>query len=189
MNDSRRFGPDKQHKYTAGFEILDKFQSQWELIHKQTMSNVNKAKMALTKLNSVEQSCTKRLCAMDSFVSSYKSIYQLEEQINNISCDLEKLENYFVKIEDQLLILKARKARLDTERFIKETEKSLEIQIQKETSLSESRKDKLMAEHLARVHDLELMEQQKLEERRQILERQFEEEKKKYLESAKLDRS
>lgn len=179
MNVDWRHVPDK---FTAGFRLLDKFETQWEQIHRMSEGNAEKAKIALTKLNSIDQSCARRLDALNKFMMGCKSLANLDEQINNISCDLKKLESSFIKIEEQLLLLRVRKEQMNAERFIGDVEGNYEAQVKQCKIQAEIRKDKLMDEHLQRVQDFEREQQQQLEERRRVLEKEFEEEKNRYLE-------
>lgn len=172
-------------KYTAGFRLLNKFEAQWEQLHGTSERNANKAHIALAKLKGLNQSCSRRLDAINMFNESYKSLSMLEERINNISCDLSKLEEYIVVIEEYLITLKDIEEQNDANRFILSINGNHEAQVQQEKIQSELRKDRLMTEHLKRVQDFESNQQSLLEERRRVLERQFEEEKSRYLDKNK----
>lgn len=179
--DSRHVPRDK---FTAGFRLLDKFEKQWEYLHQRSENNAIKAKQALTKLNQIELSCTRRLDALDQFVDGYNSLSSLDERINNINCDLKSLEQCFIKIEEHLLSLKLTKEKSDADKFVRNVEGNHGAQVQRLKIEAELRKDKLMSEHLLRVQSFENAEQTKLDERRRVLEKEFEEEKSRYLDKS-----
>lgn len=179
--------PDEHvpEKFLAGRKLLDKFTGQWEQLHRASESNINKSKSAIDKLNTIDRSCMDRLNAMENFVSSYRGLSGLEQQINNISCDLNNLERSFIKIEEYLLQLAERNEMASCEKFLHEYRGNYEAQAQMAKIQSELARDRLMAEHLQRVQDFERHQQQALDERRKVLGREFEAEKLRYLEKTR----
>lgn len=128
-----------------------------------------------------------QLESLESFINGYKSLSNLEDQIGNIQGDLTKLEHSFVEIERCLFILTEEKQKRDTDKFLKMCKGNLETQIQREKVDSELRKDKLMSEHLQRVQNFESQQQNELRERRLLLEKEFQEEKNRYLQNKQLN--
>lgn len=171
-------------KFTAGRKLLDKFMAQWEQLHRANECNIHKSKLAMEKLKDIDRCCKERLSAIENFVTGYKSLAALEQQINNISCDLSNLESSFIKIEEFLTQMAERNERAECEKFIREYRGDHEAQVQMAKIQTELARDRLMAEHLQRVQDFERNQQQTLEERRKVLAEEFEAEKVKYLETA-----
>lgn len=172
------------NRFTAGFTLLDKFQDQWNQIHSITRRNVVKAKAALMRLDKIERSSTRHLDALDYFITSYKSLPKLEEQIQTIHHDLRVLETSFSHIEDLLIILKRYKEQRDAREYELDLETNYELQVIEMQNASRERRERLKQEHLGRVEAFEREQQKELEERRDILKRAFEEEKTRYLEKS-----
>lgn len=171
--------------FKAGFKLLTKFQDQWEYIHHKSETNVIKAKHATKKLNSLEESCIKRVDALNCLMTSYRSLSKLDEQIKIIDSDLRLLESTFPQIEDLLIVLKNHNENITTSQTIETMKANLETQMREEKCLSDARREKLNNEHRERVEAFEMEQQRQLDERRQILEKAFEEEKSRYLQKIK----
>lgn len=180
-------GLETANRFKAGFALLDKFQGQWEQIHSTTRKNVVKARVALTKLNQIEDRTTRHLRALDDFIESYKSLPKLEEQIQTIHNDLKTLESSFSKIEDLLIVLRKHKEMRDARQYAIDSELDYQSKVIEMQHGSRERREKLKLDHLKRVEAYEKEQQKDLEERRHILERAFEEEKTRYLEKSQLD--
>lgn len=144
-----------------------------------------KARTTLAKVDHLEMASARRLQAINDFVNCYRSLSKLDEQIDNIRNDLTSLESSFVKIEDLLIVLKNHKENVDAKQYVEDLEVQYLKKITEQQCLSDYRKSKLKIEHLQRVESLELQQRVELDERRQILEKAFEEEKSKYLELTK----
>lgn len=171
-------------KFTAGFKLLSKFSGQWEQIHRASERNISKSRLALDKINSLGRHSIERLKATEDLISSYQALSKLDEQITNISCDLNNMESSFIKIEECLSALAMRNEEINCEKFIRDYEGNYEALAQREKIRTELARDRLMGEHLQRVQQFDTMQQQSLEERRKVLEREFEAEKARYLEKA-----
>lgn len=172
------------NRFKAGFTLLDKFQCQWNQIHSTTRRNVVKAKTALMKLNLIEAGSAKHLEALECFITSYKSLPKLEEQIQTIHHDLKVLETSFSKIEDLLIVLKKHKEQRDAQQHEIDLESNYELQVIEIQNASRERRERLKQDHLKRVEAFEKEQQKELDERRDILKRAFEEEKTRYLEKS-----
>lgn len=171
----------KGNNMRASVKLFDKFQTQWQQIHSNSVNNLQKAKIVIEKLDRLEQNCSERSNALNSFIHGYKSIGELNNQIDNINCDIENLERCFTQLEDNLIILKAYKEWRASEDFINRVEAEFEAKVRDQKALSEIRKDKLMSEHLERVQAFEKDQLKVLEEKRLILEKEFQEDKNRYL--------
>lgn len=167
---------------TPGLRLLEKFQDQWVHIHAKSEENVIKANLALTKLKQIEHKSSTQLEALDALLTNYRSIPKLDEQLKNIENDLLDLHSYFVKIEDSLSALKARKERVESANQLRRLEVQCDDKIRELEQLSDSRKERLKNEHLKRVEEIEEEQERKLDERRLVLAKAFEEEKSRYLE-------
>lgn len=143
--------------YTTGLRLFDKFQNQWEQLHVRSEDVVSKAKSAVTKLAQLEQRSSRQLAAIDSISHCYKSLTKLDGQIRNIQCDLQLLEASFTKLGQSISILKQHKQREEEER---------------------RRRDNII--------EIDSDEERKLEERRQVLARAFQEDILRYLEETQL---
>lgn len=174
-------------RFKAGFALLDKFQNQWEQIHSTTITNVGKARTALTRLNFMEDWSARHLEALDRLIASYQSLPKLDEQILAINNDLETLERSFSKIEELLIVLTRYKEERDAQQHAIISEANYERQVLEMQNASRERREGLKQNHLRRVEAYEREQQKELEERRHILERAFEEEKTRYLEKAQLN--
>ena len=183
MDPDRRIGHVPE-KFRAGFKLLDKFSGQWEQIHRASERNISKSRLALDKINSLGRHSIERLKVLEDFISSYQALSKLDEQITNISCDLNNMESSFIKIEECLSALAMRNEETNCERFIRDYEGNYEALAQREKIQSELARDRLMSEHLQRVQQFESIQQQALEERRKVLAKEFEAEKARYLERA-----
>lgn len=182
-----RHVPPQPVQYAAGFRLLDKFKTQWEELHQASESNIKKTQLAIRKIHDMDKKFSIQLESLESFINGYKSLSNLEDQIGNIQGDLTKLEHSFVEIERCLFILTEEKQKRDTDKFLKMCKGNLETQIQREKVDSELRKDKLMSEHLQRVQNFESQQQNELRERRLLLEKEFQEEKNRYLQNKQLN--
>lgn len=180
-------GLEAANRFKAGFALLDKFQSQWEQLHSTSKKNVAKARVAVTKLNQIEDHTTRHLKALDYFIASYKSLPKLEEQIQTIHNDLKTLESSFSKIEELLIVLRKHKEISDARQYAIDSESEYQSKLIELQNASRDRREKLRLDHLRRVEAYEREQQKDLEERRHILERAFEEEKTRYLEKAQLN--
>lgn len=172
-------------EYTAGFKLLDKFTAQWEKLHSVSEITVNKSKRALDLLNQHDRDCKTRLVALDSFITSHKTLTTLEDQITSINCDINSLAVVLNKIEECLSVLADRKQQIECDEFIRRCEGNYEALVQREKIRSEVRRDELMAEHLRRVQNFEKNQQESLEERRKVLKDQFDVEKARHLDKSK----
>jgi len=178
---SERHVPLPPVQFASGFRLLDKFKAQWECLHRYSESNVSKVQSTVQKLETIEKSCSRQLEALQAFSTGFKSLARLDEQIVSIQNDFAALEATIVKIEESLIQMTQEKEKRDFEKYIRSIEGNHEALMQREKIESELRRDRLMSEHLKRVQKFEEEQQRELEERRVVLERQFEEEKKQYL--------
>uniref|UniRef100_A0A6G1S792 Uncharacterized protein n=1 Tax=Aceria tosichella TaxID=561515 RepID=A0A6G1S792_9ACAR len=165
----------------AGFKLLDKFTAQWEQLHRVSVANVDKSRMVVDKLSLLDKNFKARLSALNSIISSYRSLSELENQIARISCDINGLENTFIEIEQCLALLGEQKEQNNCDEFIRQCEGDYEAQVQREKIRTELRRDQLMSEHLQRVHIFEQQQQQALDERRRVLTEEFEAEKARHM--------
>lgn len=169
------------NKAKASLRLLDRFQGYWEQIHSNSVNNVDKAKFVIKQLNRIEQSCLQRSEALYSFIQNYKSIGDLNQQIDIITCDIQNLERCFTQLEESLLELKILKERTVTEDYVTRVEADYEAQVRDQKALSEVRRDRLMSEHLERVQAFDREQLRALEEKRRILDKEFQEDKNRYL--------
>lgn len=167
--------------FTSGFNLLAKFQNQWGQLHSKSEHNVAKAKAVFEILNSIERSSIGRIEALNEFITSYRSLTKLEDQIKTINDDLQTLVTNLAKTEELLIVLKENKEANDADQYIEDLKSSYQKQVQQMEMDSKLRREKINSEHLQRVTKFEMEQEKELEERRQILEKAFEEEKKKYL--------
>lgn len=165
----------------AGFKLLDKFTAQWEQLHRMSEANIDKSRIVVNKLSLLDNNCRARVDALDSIISSYRSLSELENQISSISCDISNLESIFVEIEKCLSFLTERKEHNDCEEYIRQIEGNYEAQVHREKILTELRRDNLMSEHLQRVQEFERQQQLALDERRRVLTEDFEAEKARHM--------
>lgn len=167
--------------FTAGFNLLAKFQNQWEQIHSKSEHTVIKAKTVFKTLNSIEETSIRHIQALNEFITSYRSLGKLEEQLKTINNTLVALMANLVKTEEFLLVLKEDKEARETEQFLKNTKSNYQRKAQQMQDDSKLRLEKLSSEHLMRVANFEKEQEKELEERRQILDKAFKEEKESYL--------
>lgn len=165
----------------ASVRLLNRFQNQWEQIHSNSVNNIDKARLVVKQLDRIEQSCSERSEALSSFIQGYKSIVDLNNQIDIIICDIQNLERYFIELEENLLRLKSFKEKTATEDYINRVEAEYEAQVRDQKALSEVRRDRLMSEHLERVQAFDKEQLRALEEKRLILGKEFQEDKNRYL--------
>lgn len=182
MNSEHGHHREPEAKFTAGFNLLDRFQIQWQLIHSKSIDNLSKAKYALSEIKALDKSVSKMADALDELSNSYKSFDQMNKQILNIGNDLQNLELSIRNIEDLLIIAKGHKEELEHRRVMNELDTTLEERTKELHNSSNKRRNQLKLDHNKRIADLERKYENELEERRFVLERAFEEEKQKYLE-------
>lgn len=167
--------------FTAGFNLLAKFQNQWGQLHSKSEHNVLKVKAVFEVLNSIERSSIGRIEALNEFITSYRSLTKLENQIKTINDDLTTLITNLAKTEELLIVLKKNKEAHDADQYMEDLKSNYQKQKQQIETDSKLRREKIHSEHLQRVTKFEMDREKELEERRQILEKAFEEEKKTYL--------
>lgn len=167
--------------FTAGFNLLARFQNQWEQVHSKSEQNVIKAKRVFETLNSIERGSVGRIEALNDFITSYRSLGKLEEQIKTINDDFAALMTNLAKTEELLIVLKENKEAREANQFLEDLRADYHQQAQQMRDDSKLRLEKLGSEHLLRVAKFEMEQEKVLEERRQILERAFKEEKENYL--------
>lgn len=151
-------------EYNTGLKLFDKFQNQWEQLHIKSEDIVIKAKTAVAKLVQLENRSSRQLEAIELISVSYKSLAKLDEQIESIQRDLQSLETCFTKIGDSISILRRQKE--EEEKAIRL--RSLELQEQLRQGSYE-------------IISSDPEEERKLEERRQILAKAFQEDISRYL--------
>jgi hypothetical protein len=165
----------------GGFKLLDKFTAQWEQLHRVSETNIDKSRLVVDKLSRIDGNCKALKVALGSITSCYKALHELDNQISSICCDINSMENTFRELEECLSLLGQQKEQLECERFIRQCEGEYEANVQKEQIRAELRRDQLMSEHLQRVHDFEMRQQEALDERRLVLEKEIEAEKARHM--------
>lgn len=171
--------------FTAGFNVLDKFLNRWEQLHSRSEKNVAKANKVSNTLASIERSSARQMEALNEFISSYKSLSKLNDQIKTIDGHLNLLFNSLSNIEELLIVLKNDKEVKETNQYMEDLSLNYQQQVQQLQANSKENQERLKLEHLQRVTKFEIEQQSQLEERRRILEKAFEEEKKNYLAKTK----
>lgn len=169
------------HRFTAGFAVLTKFQDQWTRIHSKSEKNISKAQQTLMKIDQLDKSLSERQAALGELKNSHMSLAKIQNQVDRLAEDMKTLEGCFEKIEDLLIVMKNHKETSDTEIYIENLENDYVARVADLNATSQARKNKMKYNHLKRVEEYEREQQKEFEERRQILERAFEEEKTLYL--------
>lgn len=169
--------------YLAGFKLLDRYQKDWQQIHSNSVSNFARVKLVSQKIESLEDSADRRIRSLDDLNTCCKSLKTMNDQVSIIENDLIQLEKTIPMIETILTDLRDKKEQQDCANIEKEMEARLNERKRDLLEDSKLRKEKLKWEHNKRLEVHEQKQLEVLDERRHILEKTFEEEKKRYLES------
>lgn len=170
-------------RHCAGFTLMDHYQKEWQQLHSNSVNNFTRIRMISQRIDSLEKSADRRLQSLVDLDNCCKSLRSMDNQVMSIQNDLIQLEKTIPLIETILTDMRNQYESKSCNRLKSDLEMELEEKLRELSEDSMLRKEKLKSDHKKKLELLEQKQLQDLEERRHILERTFEEEKKRYLES------
>lgn len=172
---------DSPPQFSAGVELLSRYEDTWVLLHKRAKDSAKAAEAVDGEVVMLSAHWERRKATQGELQDQLHQLPAFLGDLENITARIAHLEGDFEEMESRLQYLESLCAQCEQQRFKQHHVTQLENYKKKKRRELESLKGELDAEHAQKVFELEHATQQKLKERQKIYEEAFVQDMEHYL--------
>ncbi|XP_044063776.1 dysbindin-A-like isoform X2 [Siniperca chuatsi] len=175
-----RFEESLPH-FSAGLEILSRYEESWFPLHKRTKDCAQAAEAVDGEIVMLSAHWERRRTVLTQLQEQLQSFPAFISELDAITANIAHLEGEFEEMECRLAYLETLCCQCEQQTFKKHHINQLEVYKKKKRKEVEALKVELNSEHAQKVAELEQAMQQKLRERQKVYEEAFNQDMKQYL--------
>ncbi|KAM4633445.1 dysbindin-A-like [Polymixia lowei] len=168
-------------QFTAGLDILSRYEEGWVLLHKRTKDCSQIAEAVDGEVVMLSAHWERKRTALTQLQEQLQTLPGFINELETITARIAHLEGDFEEMESRLVYLETLSCQCEQQRFKQHHINQLEKYKKKKRRELESLKEELDYEHTQKVADLEQATQQKLREQQKIYEEAFNQDMEQYL--------
>ncbi|XP_061633069.1 dysbindin-A-like isoform X2 [Phyllopteryx taeniolatus] len=166
--------------FSAGLDILSRYEESWFLLHKKTKDSAQVAGAVDGDVVILSAHWEKRRSALTELQEQLQSLPTFISELDGITASIAHLEGDFEEMESRLVYLETLCCQCEQQTLKQQHIDQLEVYKKKKRRDLEALEVELNAEHAQKVAKLEQMRQQKLRERQKVYEEAFNQDLEKY---------
>lgn len=167
--------------FSAGLEILSRYEESWFLLHKRTKDCAESAEAADGEIVMLSAHWERRRTVLTELQEQLQSLPAFISELDAITANIAQLEGEFEEMECRLAYLETLCCQCEQQTFKQHHINQLEVYKKKKRREVEALKVELNSEHAQKMAELEQAMQQKLRERQKVYEEAFNQDVKQYL--------
>ncbi|KAM6994646.1 dysbindin-A-like [Tautogolabrus adspersus] len=167
--------------FSAGVEILSRYEDGWFVLHKRTKDCAQDAEAVDGDIVMLSAHWERRRTALTQLQEQLQSLPAFISELDTITANIALLEGDFEEMESRLVYLETLCAQCDQQTSKQHHISQLEVHKKKKRKELEALEAELNAEHAQKVAEREQAMQQKLRERQKVYEEAFNQDVKQYL--------
>lgn len=167
--------------FTAGLEILRRYEENWFLLHKRTKDGAQDAEAVDGDIVMLSAHWERRRTALTQLQEQLRSLPVFVSELDAIAANIAHLEGDFEEMESRLVYLETLCCQCEQQTFKQHHINQLESYKRKKRKEVEALEVELNSEHDQQVAQLEQATQRKLRERQKVYEEAFNQDVEQYL--------
>ncbi|XP_070767799.1 dysbindin-A [Enoplosus armatus] len=175
-----RFEESLPH-FSAGLEILSRYEESWFLLHKRTKDCAQAAEAADGEIVMLSAHWERRRTALTQLQEQLQSLPAFIRELDAITANIAHLEGDFEEMESRLVYLETLCCQCEQQMSKQHHVNQLEVYKKKKRREVEALEVELNSEHTQKVAELEQARQQTLRERQRVYGEAFNQDVKQYL--------
>ncbi|GAA6217523.1 dysbindin-A-like [Lates japonicus] len=175
-----RFEESLPH-FSAGLEILSRYEENWFMLHKRTKDCSQAAEAVDGDIVMLSAHWERRRAALTQLQEQLQSLPAFISELDAITANIAHLEGDFEEMESRLVYLETLCCECEQQTFKQHHINQLEVYKKKKRREVEALEAELNSEHAQKVAELEQAMQQKLRERQKVYEEAFHQDMEQYL--------
>ncbi|XP_053183808.1 dysbindin-A-like isoform X2 [Scomber japonicus] len=172
--------------FSAGLEILNRYEESWFLLHKRTKDYAQAAEAVDGDMVMLSAHWERRRTALAQLQEQLQSLPAFICELDAITASIAHLEGDFEEMESRLVFLETLCCQCEQQTFKQHHINQLEVYKKKKRRDVEALEVELNSEHAQKVAELEQAMQQKLRERQKVYEEAFNQDMEQYLSTGHL---
>ncbi|XP_078143105.1 dysbindin-A [Centroberyx gerrardi] len=168
-------------QFTAGLELLSRYEESWVLLHKRAKDCAQAAEAVDGQVVMLSAHWDRRTAALTQLQEQLQTLPGFISELDTITARIAHLEGDFEEMESRLVYLETLCCQCEQQRFKQHQINQLENYKKKKRRELEALKVELDSEHAQKVAELEQATQQKLKEQQKIYEEAFNQDMEQYL--------
>nr|XP_020025180.1 dysbindin [Castor canadensis] len=168
-------------KYSAGLELLSRYEDTWAALHKRAKECANAGELVDSEVVMLSAHWEKKKTSLTELQEQLQQLPGLIADLESMVANLAHLEASFEEIENHLLYLEDLCGQCELERHRHAQSQHLENYKKSKRKELEAFKAELDAEHTQKVLEMEHTQQMKLKERQKFFEEAFQQDMEQYL--------
>ncbi|XP_058504759.1 dysbindin-A-like isoform X2 [Solea solea] len=172
--------------FSAGLEILSRYEEKWFLLHKTTKDCAQSAEAVDGDIVMLSAHWERRRTALTQLEEQLQSLPAFVSELDTITANIAHLEGDFEEMESRLIYLETLCCQCEQQTQKQHHVNQLEIYKKKKRKELEALEVELNSEHAHKVAEVEQAVQQKLRERQKVYEEAFNQDMKQYLSTGHL---
>ncbi|XP_029307681.1 dysbindin-A-like isoform X2 [Cottoperca gobio] len=175
-----RFEESLPH-FSAGLDILSRYEESWFLLHKRTNDCAQAAEAVDEDIVMLSAHWERRRAALNQLQEQLQSLPAFISELEAITANIAHLEGDFEEMESRLVYLETLCCQCEQQTFKQNHIYQLEVYQKKKRREVEALEVELNSEHAQKVAEQEQVVQQKLRERQKVYEEAFNQDVQQYL--------
>nr|XP_020476322.1 dysbindin-A-like isoform X2 [Monopterus albus] len=167
--------------FSAGLEILSRYEENWFLLHKRTKDCAQAAETVDGDLVMLSAHWERRRTALTQLHEQLQSLPAFISELDAITANVAHLEGDFAEMESRLIYLETLCHQCEQQTFKQHHINQLQVYKKKKRREVEALEVELNCEHVQKVAELDQAMQEKLRERQKVYEEAFNQDMKQYL--------
>ncbi|TMS11014.1 hypothetical protein E3U43_020007 [Larimichthys crocea] len=168
-------------QFSAGLEILNRYEESWFLLHKRTKDCAQAAEAIDGDIVMLSANWERRRTALTQLQEQLQSLPAFISELDAITTNIAHLEGDFEEMESRLVYLETLCCQCEQQTFKQHHINELDVYKKKKRREVEVLEVELNSEHAQKVAELEQAMQQKLREQQKVYEEAFNQDMKQYL--------
>lgn len=168
-------------KYSAGLELLSKYEDTWAALHKRAKECASAGELVDSEVVMLSAHWEKKKTSLIELQEQLQQLPALIADLESMTANLTHLEASFEEVENHLLDLEDLCGQCELERYKHMQLQQLENYKKNKRKELETFKAELDAEHNQKVLEMEHAQQMKLKERQKFFEEAFQQDMEQYL--------
>lgn len=177
---------DSLPHFTAGLEVLSRYEESWFPLHKRTKECAEAAEAADGDVVMLSAHWERRRVALTELQDQLHSLPAFIAELDAITANIAHLEGDFEEMESRLVYLETLCCQCEQQTLKQHHAGELEVYKKKKKREVELLEAELSSQHALKVAELEQAVQQKLRERQKVYEEAFNQDVKQYLTTGQL---
>ncbi|XP_003446249.1 dysbindin-A isoform X6 [Oreochromis niloticus] len=167
--------------FTAGLEVLNRYEESWFLLHKRTKDCAQAAEALDGDIVMLSAHWERKMTSLTQLHEQLQSLPAFISDLDAITANIAHLEGDFEEMESRLVYLEALCLQCEQQTAKQQHINQSENYKKKKRRELELLEEELSSEHAQKVAELELVMQQKLRERQKVYEEAFNQDVEQYL--------